>query len=132
MSKIKITDVNNRHKFITFRVDGLKDGIIVGLTHPELDIEDPEQGISVGYQGESVVVPFKVGLSKFGKQRIERYGSDLDEAIEETGIFKSGSLEDMIADIEKGEVDMKQVEAMKKAFKDIENVEVEIVDGTLK
>ena len=129
--KIKIINVSDQNKFISFRIDGLKDGVLVGLTHPELDIEDPQQGFSISFQGESVVVPFKAGLSKFGKQRIRRYGVDLEEAMEEVGIFKSGTLDDMIADIERGEVDMKKVEAMKKEFKGIEKVKVKIEDGSL-
>lgn len=51
MSKIKITNANNQHKFICFRIDGLKDGIIVGL-YPNND------GLSIAYQEDQVGVPF--------------------------------------------------------------------------
>ena len=49
---IKITNASNRHKFICFKIKGLEDGIIVGLT-PGRD-----NCLSVGYQGENVIVPF--------------------------------------------------------------------------
>ena len=51
--EIEITNVSNQHKFICFRIKGLRDGIIVGLTHPELPLNDPKQGLSVGYKGET-------------------------------------------------------------------------------
>lgn len=59
LSEIEITNVSNQHKFICFRIKGLKDGIIVGLTHPELDLDDPKQGLSVGYKGEVKKVCFQ-------------------------------------------------------------------------
>ena len=51
MSKIKITNENNQHKFICFKIDGLKDGIMVGL-YPNND------GLSIAYQEDQVGVPF--------------------------------------------------------------------------
>lgn len=51
MSKIKITNANNQHKFICFKIDGLKDGIMVGL-YPNND------GLSIAYQEDQVGVPF--------------------------------------------------------------------------
>ena len=50
MSKIKITNANNQHKFICFKIDGLKDGIMVGL-YPNND------GLSIAYQEDQVGVP---------------------------------------------------------------------------
>lgn len=57
--EIKITNVSNQGKFICFRVKGLDDGILVGLTHPELDLDDPKQGLGVGYKGEVKKACFK-------------------------------------------------------------------------
>lgn len=51
MSKIKITNANNQHKFICFKIDGLNDGIMVGL-YPNND------GLSIAYQEDQVGVPF--------------------------------------------------------------------------
>ncbi len=51
MSKIKITNANNQHKFICFKIDGLKDGIMVGL-YPNGD------GLSIAYQEDVIGVPF--------------------------------------------------------------------------
>lgn len=59
LPEIEITNVSNEKKFICFRIKGLKDGIIVGLTHPELPLNDPKQGLSVGYKGEVKKVCFK-------------------------------------------------------------------------
>lgn len=49
---IKITNASNRHKFICFKIKGLEDGIIVGLTPGK------DNCLSIGYQGENVIVPF--------------------------------------------------------------------------
>lgn len=49
---LKITNASNRHKFVCFKIKGLEDGIIVGLT-PGRD-----NCLSIGYQGENVIVPF--------------------------------------------------------------------------
>lgn len=57
--EIEITDVSDKQKFIRFRVKGLEDGIIVGLTHPDLALDDPKQGLSVGYRGEVKKIEFK-------------------------------------------------------------------------
>lgn len=51
MSKIKITNANNQHKFICFKLEGLEDGIMVGL-YPNGD------GLSIAYQEDVTGVPF--------------------------------------------------------------------------
>ena len=52
--EIIITDANNFHSFISFRINGLKDGIIVGI------VPDPNshgQALSIAYKGEVKIVP---------------------------------------------------------------------------
>lgn len=49
--EITITNANNQHKFICFRLKGLKDGIMVGL-YPNND------GLRIAYKGDVVGVPF--------------------------------------------------------------------------
>lgn len=49
--EIKITNANNQEKFISFKINGLKDGITVGL-YPNGD------GLSIAYKGDVVGVPF--------------------------------------------------------------------------
>ena len=49
--EIKITNANNQEKFISFKINGLEDGITVGL-YPNGD------GLSIAYKGDVVGVPF--------------------------------------------------------------------------
>lgn len=55
MSKeITITNANNFHSFISFQINGLKDGITVGI------VPDPNshgQALSIAYKGEVKIVP---------------------------------------------------------------------------
>lgn len=51
MSNIKITNANNQHKFICFKLKGLEDGIMVGL-YPNGD------GLTIAYKEDQVGVPF--------------------------------------------------------------------------
>ena len=67
-SEIEITNVSNQGKFICFHIKGLDDGILVGLTHPELDLDDPKQGLGVGYKGEVKRVRFKKGTNDDNKR----------------------------------------------------------------
>lgn len=50
--EITITDASNRHKFICFNLNGLKDGIIVGIP------DKYSNCITVAYKGETKIVPF--------------------------------------------------------------------------
>ena len=49
--KIIITNANNTHKFICFKIKGLNDGIMVGL-YPNND------GLVISYKDDQVGVPF--------------------------------------------------------------------------
>lgn len=50
--EITITDASNQHKFICFNLNGLKDGIIVGIP------DKYSNCITVSYKGETKIVPF--------------------------------------------------------------------------
>lgn len=50
--EITITNASNRHKFICFNLNGLKDGIIVGIP------DKYPNCITVSYKGETKIVPF--------------------------------------------------------------------------
>lgn len=53
MSKeIKVTNVSNQHKYLSFKIKGLEDGILVGLT------PNKENCLSISYKGEMIKVPF--------------------------------------------------------------------------
>lgn len=53
MSKeITITNASNRHKFICFKLNGLEDGIIVGIP------DKYSNCITISYKGETKIVPF--------------------------------------------------------------------------
>lgn len=53
MSKeIIITDANNQGKFISFKLNGLKDGILVGIP------DKYSNCITIAYKGETKIVPF--------------------------------------------------------------------------
>lgn len=52
--EITITNANNFHSFISFQINGLKDGITVGI------VPDPNshgQALSIAYKGEVKIVP---------------------------------------------------------------------------
>lgn len=50
--EITITNASNQHKFICFNLNGLKDGIIVGIP------DKYPNCITVSYKGETKIVPF--------------------------------------------------------------------------
>ena len=50
--EIIITDASNQHKFICFKLNGLEDGILVGLP------DKYPNCITVSYKGETKIVPF--------------------------------------------------------------------------
>lgn len=53
MSKeITITNVSNQNKFISFKLNGLEDGILVGIP------DKYPNCIAVSYKGETKIVPF--------------------------------------------------------------------------
>ena len=51
-NKIIITNANNFQKFVSFKINGLEDGILVGLTNKYPDC------ISISYKDELKIVPF--------------------------------------------------------------------------
>lgn len=69
MSKIKITNANNQHKFICFKIDGLKDGIMVGL-YPNSD------GLTIAYQEDQVGVPFNANSALIDELNDDSFPSE--------------------------------------------------------
>lgn len=69
--EITITNANNQEKFICFRLNGLKDGIMVGL-YPNND------GLSIAYKGDVVGVPFNADSALIDELNDNSFPSELD------------------------------------------------------
>jgi len=69
--EIIITNANNQEKFICFRLNGLKDGIMVGL-YPNND------GLSIAYKGDVVGVPFNADSALIDELNDNSFLSELD------------------------------------------------------
>lgn len=67
-NEIIITNANNFHKFICFRINGLEDGITVGIVP---DPNSHDQALSIAYKGETKIVPFNAN-----SQDIENLNKD--------------------------------------------------------
>ena len=50
--EIKITQVSNRGKFVAFKINGVEDGILVGLP------SSYDNCITIDYKGDMIIVPF--------------------------------------------------------------------------
>lgn len=59
--EITITNANAFHKFICFRINGLEDGITVGIVP---DPNSHDQALSIAYKGETKIVPFNANSKK--------------------------------------------------------------------
>lgn len=77
MSKeITITDASNRHKFICFNLNGLKDGIVVGIP------DKYSNCITISYKGETKIVPFNAKTE------------DIEELNSDENVIKPSSLKE--------------------------------------
>lgn len=109
MSKeITITNANNQEKFICFKINGLEDGIMVGL-YPNGD------GLSIAYKGDVVGVPFDANSALIDELNDNSFPTDIsdevvtlsDEDLEKiknidfSKIFKIGTAEDIFNDVYK-------------------------------
>jgi hypothetical protein len=153
MSKIKITNANNQHKFICFKIDGLKDGIMVGL-YPNND------GLTIAYQEDQVGVPFNANSALIDELNDNSFPSEdeIDNTVvgtirmsKETYDWLTTSSEDddvgywqpdqvtelddeafdaFEKEVMNPEPDMERVEAAKKIFEDVDKVinDIEIVE----
>lgn len=74
--EITITDASNRHKFICFNLNGLKDGIIVGIP------DKYPNCIAVSYRGETKIVPFNAKTE------------DLEELNSDENVIKPSNLKE--------------------------------------
>lgn len=69
MSKeITITNVNNLHSFVSFKINGLEDGITVGIVP---DPNDNGQALSIAYKGDIKIVPLNAN-----RREIEKINED--------------------------------------------------------
>ena len=149
MSKIKITNANNQHKFICFKIDGLKDGIMVGL-YPNND------GLTVAYQEDQVGVPFNadsvlidelndnsfpsedeidntvVGTIKMSKETYDWLTTPSEED-DDVGYYPEcctelddKAFDEFYKDVTNPEPDMERVEAAKKIFEGIDKIPVNV------
>lgn len=150
MSKIKITNANNQHKFICFKINGLKDGIMVGL-YPNND------GLSIAYQEDQVGVPFNanselidelndnsfptedeidntvVGTIKMSKETYDWLTTPSED--DDVGYYPTccTELDNEVYEAFEKEVmnpepNMKRVEAVKKIFKGVDKIPVDTSD----
>jgi hypothetical protein len=55
---VRVQEVSNTQKFVAFNLGGITDTIMVGLTFPELPLDDPHQCLSIAYKGENIIIPF--------------------------------------------------------------------------
>ena len=157
MSKeITITNTSNQSKFISFKLNGLEDGILVGIP------DKYPNCITVSYKGETKIVPFNAKT-----EDIEELNSDENiikpsclkesdkitttlsmdketydwlttpsEEDDDIGYWQSDQvteLDDETFEVFEKEVmnpepDMERIEAAKKIFKDVKNVPVDTSD----
>lgn len=120
--EITITNANNQEKFICFNIDGLENGIMVGL-YPNND------GLSIAYKGDVVGVPFNAD-SVLINELNDRSFPKSDE-IECWQPDQVTELDDETFDAFEKEVmnlepDMKRVEAAKKIFEGIDEIPVDM------
>lgn len=150
MSKeITITNANNLHSFISFQINGLKDGITVGI------IPDPNshgQALSIAYKGEVKIVPLSASskdIEYLNKDEHVMIPVSMDketydwlttpsEEDDDVGYWQPDQvteLDDETYDKFEKEVmnpepDMERVEAAKKIFEDVDKVinDIKIVE----
>ena len=146
--EITITNANNQHKFICFKLKGLEDGIMVGL-YPNND------GLSVAYKGDVVGVPFNAdsalidelndnsfpskdkitGTIKMSKETYDWLttpGEDDDIGYwqpDQVTKLNDEAFDIFEKDVMNPEIDEKRVEAAKQIFEGIENVSVDISES---
>ena len=148
MSKIKITNANNQHKFICFKIDGLKDGIMVGL-YPNND------GLTVAYQEDQVGVPFNADSKLIDELNDNSFPSEdeIDNTVvgtirmsketydwlitpsedDDVGYYPAccteldnEAYEAFEKDVMNPEIDEKRVEAAKQIFEGVDKIPVDI------
>lgn len=132
MSKeITITNANNLHSFISFRINGLEDGITVGIVpHPN----NHGQALSVAYKGEVKIVPLNASIIEIEKLNeddkitidddyIQFDVTPIDEAWQPSHILELDD-EAFEKEIRNTEPDMERVEAAKKIFDGVKDIPV--------
>lgn len=132
--EITITNANNFHSFISFRINGLEDGITVGI------VPDPNshgQALSVAYKGEVKIVPLNANTTE-----IEKLNEDdkitvnssyipfdvipIDEAWQPDQVTEldDEAYNKFEKEVMNPEPDMERVDAAKKIFEGVEEIPV--------
>lgn len=130
--EITITNANNFHSFISFRINGLEDGITVGI------VPDPNshgQALSVAYKGEVKIVPLNANTTEIEKlnedDKITVNGSyipfdviPIDEAWQPDQVTEldDEAFEAFEKEVMNPEPDIERVEAAKKIFEGVDKV----------
>lgn len=73
--EITITNANNQEKFICFKINGLEDGIMVGLY-------SNNDGLSIAYKGDVVGVPFNANSALIDELNDNSFSSENDDISE--------------------------------------------------
>ena len=148
MSKeITITNANNLHSFISFQINGLADGITVGI------IPDPNshgQALSVAYKGEVKIVPLNTSskdIDYLNKDEHVMIPVSMDketydwlttpsEEDDDVGYWQPNQVTELDdesydkfeKEVMNPEPDMERVEAAKKIFEGVKEVPVDTSD----
>ena len=146
-NEITITNTNNFHSFISFQINGLEDGITVGIVP---DLNSHGQALSVAYKGEVKIVPLNANTTEIKKinednkitvslnMSKETYDwlitpSEEDDDVGYWQPDQITELDDEVFDAFEKEVmnpepDMEKVEAAKKIFEGVKEVPVDTSD----
>ncbi|MBO4622566.1 MAG: hypothetical protein J5691_01630 [Bacilli bacterium] len=147
-SEITITNANNQEKFICFKINGLKDGIMVGL-YPNND------GLSIAYRGDVVGVPFNAnsalidelndrsfpepdeitGTIKMSKETYDWLTTPSEED-DDVGYWQPDQVtelddeafDEFEKDVMNPEIDEKRVEAAKQIFEGVDKIPIDTSD----
>lgn len=144
--EITITNANNQEKFICFRLNGLKDGIMVGL-YPNND------GLSIAYKGDVVGVPFNADSALIDELNDNSFPSEdkittiltmnketydwlitPSEEDDDVGYWQPDQVtelddeafDEFEKDVMNPEIDEKRVEAAKQIFEGVDKIPVSI------
>ncbi len=145
--EITITNANAFHKFICFRINGLEDGITVGIVP---DPNSHDQALSIAYKGETKIVPFnansqdiknlnkddKIVISLSMDKETYDWMTTPGEEDDDIGYWQPDQvteLDDEAYDKFEKEVmnpepDIEKVEAAKKIFEGVDKVPVDTSD----
>ena len=132
--EITITNANNQEKFICFKLDGLEDGIMVGL-YPNGD------GLSIAYRGDVVGVPFNANSALIDELNDNSFPKPEDIVTGTISMSKDDDVDYYPAccteldneayeafekDVMNPEIDEEKVKAAKQIFEGVDEIPVDI------